>query len=233
MWPQSGEAGASDAVGHRSSTTHTPPGCGHSSSHAPNSTTSYSPDGFSPAIRQPEARTTCTVRRQSPASSSRLTRCCPACTGLVTLAKRWLEASQQGAVKPGLLQQYLDEFCFRFKPGTHGPGACSSTAYSNRPCRAHLAPTVPSSPSRVAAGGECRFRRPTNGRIVTVRLGRSSIPPGRTPACEDDATSCTDMQRPFLVLLMNNVTSEKVLRFYRAGCLAVTIRLRVTLNVFP
>jgi hypothetical protein len=33
---------------------------------------------------------------------------------VASLAKRWLEATHQGAVKPALLQRYLDEFCFRF-----------------------------------------------------------------------------------------------------------------------
>ena len=33
---------------------------------------------------------------------------------VAALAKRWLEATHQGAVKPALLQPYLDEFCFRF-----------------------------------------------------------------------------------------------------------------------
>ncbi len=33
---------------------------------------------------------------------------------VASLAKRWLEATHQGAVKPALLQPYLDEFCFRF-----------------------------------------------------------------------------------------------------------------------
>ncbi len=33
---------------------------------------------------------------------------------VASLAKRWIEATHQGAVKPALVPTYLDEFCFRF-----------------------------------------------------------------------------------------------------------------------
>ncbi len=33
---------------------------------------------------------------------------------VASLAQRWIEATHQAAVKPALVQSYLDEFCFRF-----------------------------------------------------------------------------------------------------------------------
>lgn len=56
------------------------------------------------------------VHRPTPVSGSSLQahELLPGVHRIASLAKRWLEATHQGAVKPALVQPYLDEFCFRF-----------------------------------------------------------------------------------------------------------------------
>ena len=44
--------------------------------------------------------------------------CCPVCTGVASLVKRWLASTHQGAVDTEHLVGYLDEFCFRFNRRT-------------------------------------------------------------------------------------------------------------------
>ncbi len=56
------------------------------------------------------------MHRPTPISSSghQAHELLPGVHRVASLAKRWLEATHQGAVKPALVQPYLDEFCFRF-----------------------------------------------------------------------------------------------------------------------
>jgi len=70
-------------------------------------------DGF-PSY--PPACGTDYVHRPTPISGSghQAHELLPGVHRVASLAKRWLEATHQGAVKPASLQPYLDEFCFRF-----------------------------------------------------------------------------------------------------------------------
>lgn len=56
------------------------------------------------------------VHRATPISGSgqQAHQLLPGVHPVAALAKRWLEGTHQGAVKPASLQPYLDEFCFRF-----------------------------------------------------------------------------------------------------------------------
>ena len=70
-------------------------------------------DGF-PSY--PSACGTDYVHRPTPVSGSghQAHELLPGVHRIASLAKRWLEATHQGAVRPALVPYYLDEFCFRF-----------------------------------------------------------------------------------------------------------------------
>ena len=55
---------------------------------------------------------------------------------VVSLLKRWLLGTHQGAIGHEYLDYYLDEFTFRFnRSANHGIGKPSSTVWSNKPCK--------------------------------------------------------------------------------------------------
>ena len=66
----------------------------------------------------------------------------------ISLLKRWMLGTHQGAVSHEHLDYYLDEFVFRFNRRDHAVGASSSTALCSRPWRWSRRRTARSSPIR-------------------------------------------------------------------------------------
>ena len=71
---------------------------------------------------------------------------------VVSLLKRWLLGTHQGAVSRAHLDYYLDEFTFRFNRRRRGIAASCFTVSSNR--------RSPSSPRRTDGSSNGRRRRP-------------------------------------------------------------------------
>jgi transposase-like protein len=62
---------------------------------------------------------------------------------VISLLKRWLLGTHQGAVSPEHLDDYLDEFTFRFNRRTSRFRGNCSIDWRNRPCRQILSPSPP------------------------------------------------------------------------------------------
>ena len=104
-------------------------------------------------------------------------------------AKRWLEGTLQGAAEPEHLQEYLNEFEFRFNRRRAASPGCCSTDCSNKPS----APTQPDMPtSRSAAPDRARrlrCRRPDRADSRKPGATRRRAPPGARSAAEITAVT--------------------------------------------
>jgi len=109
-------------------------------------------------------------------------------------ARRWLEATHHGAVKPALVQPYLDEFSSVSTAGIQGSGACSSAACSSRPCGALPTPTARSSLNRAALAGRCPYLHPTSACTAKASPGQHSIDPGEQPLSKDEPSVYLDFR---------------------------------------
>ena len=67
---------------------------------------------------------------------------------IAALVKRWLLGTHQSSVDPAHLQNYLNEFVFRFNDAARAPAACSSTASCNSRSHTHPCATATWSPTR-------------------------------------------------------------------------------------
>ena len=85
---------------------------------------------------------------------------------LFSLAKRWLEGTHQGAVRPEHLQSYLDEFIFRFNRRNarrRGLLFCSCGCWNAR-SKSSPSATETSWPTRPRPGARARVRGNGSGR---------------------------------------------------------------------
>ena len=111
-----------------------------------------------------------------------------------SLVKRWLLGTHQGGIGDTHLQDYLDEFTFRFNRRTSQPVGCCSSGSSNR---------LPSpTPCATATSSSPQHRQPHATHPTGTRLGPTPSPsphstgPGATqPADQPAALKWIPLQR--------------------------------------